>query len=93
MVVKAEERDFVMQLTRRAPAIQTLQSLAQDFLDSRDMRERVEPAFDGWFKCVQTNGINELKSFAEGLLTDEPAVHAAFSASGVMSKPKGNATA
>ncbi len=66
-----------MELTRLAPVIQTLLSLAQDFLEM--LREGVEPAFDGWYKRVQTSGISELKSFAEGLLTDEAAVRAALS--------------
>lgn len=75
--LETQERDFVTELTRLAPAIQTLQTLAQDFLEM--MRNRVEPAFDGWYKRVQASGLAELKSFADGLLNDEAAVRAALS--------------
>jgi transposase len=70
------ECDFLMELTRLAPTIQTLQKLAQDFREM--LRKRVEPAFDCWYKRVQKSGVAELKSFAEGLLTDEAAVRAAL---------------
>lgn len=75
--LEPQERDFVAELTRLAPMIQTLQTLAQDFFEM--LRKRIEPAFDGWYKRVQQSGIAALKSFAEGLLTDEAAVRAALS--------------
>ena len=75
--LEPQERDFVAELTRLAPMIQTLQTLAQDFFEM--MRKRIEPAFDGWYQRVQQSGIAALKSFAEGLLTDEAAVRAAHS--------------
>jgi transposase len=74
--LEAPERNFVTELTRLAPALQTLQTLAQDFLEM--LRNRVEPAFDGWYQRVEASGLRELKSFAEGLLTDETAVRAAL---------------
>lgn len=39
----------------------------------------MEPAFGDWYKRVQSSGSAELKSFADGLLTDEAAVRAALS--------------
>jgi transposase len=75
--LKEQERAFISELTRLAPALQTAQTLARDFLEM--MRKRVEPAFDDWYKRVQSSGSAELKSFAEGLLTDEAAVRAALS--------------
>jgi transposase len=75
--LEEQERTFVSELTRLAPTLQTVQTLAQDFLEM--MRKRVEPAFDDWYKRVQASGSAELKSFADGLLTDEAAVRAALS--------------
>jgi transposase len=75
--LEEQERAFVSELTRLAPTLQTVQTLAQDFLEM--MRKRVDPAFDDWYKRVQACGSTELKSFAEGLLTDEAAVRAALS--------------
>jgi transposase len=75
--LEEQERTFVSELTRLAPTLQTMQTLAQDFLEM--MRKRVEPAFDDWYKRVQASGSAELKSFADGLLTDEAAVRAALS--------------
>lgn len=75
--LEPEERDFVTELTRLAPVLGALQSLAQEFLEM--LRKRVEPAFDAWYKRVQASGLTELKCFAAGLLTDEAAVRAALS--------------
>src|SRR5262249_46610646 len=75
--LEEQERTFIGELTRLAPTLQPVRTLAQDFLEM--MRKRVEPAFDDWYKRVQSSGSAELKSFAEGLLTDEAAVRAALS--------------
>jgi transposase len=75
--LETPERDFVTELKHLAPKMQTLQTLAQDFLEL--LRKRIEPAFDDWYKRVQESGMAELKSFADGLLMDEAAVRAALS--------------
>jgi transposase len=75
--LEEQEHAFVSELTRLAPTLQTVQTLALEFLEM--MRKRVEPAFDDWYKRVQSSGSAELKSFAEGLLADEAAVRAALS--------------
>jgi transposase len=75
--LEEQERAFISELTRLAPTLQTVQALAQDFLEM--MRKRIEPAFDDWYNRVQSSGSTELKRLAEGLLTDEAAVRAALS--------------
>lgn len=65
-----------MELGRVSPAIAQGQKLVQEFralLQTRD-----EASFERWRAKVAKSDLNELQSFARGLLKDEAAVRAAF---------------
>jgi transposase len=74
--LEKQERAFVEALTRLSPEIQTLQELTQDFRHL--VKQRQEPGFDQWRERVARSELEELKRFAEGLMSDEAAVREAL---------------
>jgi transposase len=63
-------------LTRLSPEIQTLRELTQEFRQL--VKRRQEAGFDQWREKVARSELGELKSFTEGLMSDEAAVREAL---------------
>jgi transposase len=71
-----EQQDFCVELGQVSPAIAQGQKLVQEFRSL--LRARDETGFDRWHEKVMKSELQELQSFAQGLLKDEAAVRAAF---------------
>jgi transposase len=74
--LEKQEREYVEALTRISPEIKTLQELTKEF--QQLVKRRQEPGLDQWRERVARSGLGELKSFAEGLMSDEAAVREAL---------------
>lgn len=71
-----QEKEYVQALTRLDPEIEMMQQLAKEFRQL--VKDRHEPEFDQWRETVGQSGLDELKSFAKGLMSDEAAVREAL---------------
>jgi transposase len=74
--LEKQEREYVDALTRLSSEIQTVRELTKEF--QQLVKQRQEAAFDQWRERVAQSGLSELKSFAEGLMSDEAAVREAL---------------
>ena len=74
--LEKQEREYVEALTKLSPEIQTVRELTKEF--RRLVKQRHEPGLDQWRERVGRSGLSELKSFAEGLMSDEGAVREAL---------------
>lgn len=74
--LEKQEREYVEVLTRLSPEIQTLRELTQEFRQL--VKRRQEAGFDQWREKVARSELGELKSFTEGLMSDEAAVREAL---------------
>ena len=74
--LEKQEREYVETLTRISPEIKTLRELTEEF--QQLVKRRREPVLDQWRERVARSGLSELKSFAEGLMSDEAAVREAL---------------
>jgi transposase len=81
MLLKPEELDekeqkMIDNLCRLSPEVKAAQELANSFI--KMVRERRAERLDGWIDQVVESRIPELKSFADSLKQDHPAVLAAL---------------
>jgi transposase len=74
--LEKQEREYVEALTRISPEIKTLRELTEEF--QQLVKRRRESVLDQWRERVARSGLSELKSFAEGLMSDEAAVREAL---------------
>ena len=74
--LEKQEREYVEALTRLSPEIQTARELTKEF--QQIVKQRQEVSLDQWRERVAQSGLGELKSFAEGLMSDEAAVREAL---------------
>jgi transposase len=74
--LEKQEREYVEALTRISPEIKTLRKLTEEF--QQLVKRRRESVLDQWRERVARSGLSELKSFAEGLMSDEAAVREAL---------------
>jgi transposase len=58
------------------PMIEGVYSLVQDFL--KMIRQRVVAMLDPWLNAYQQSGVNNLKTFAEGIRKDYDSIRAAL---------------
>jgi transposase len=71
-----KERKVIDNLYRLSPEVKAAQELANSFMAM--IRERRVERLDGWIGQVMESRIPELKSFADSLKQDHPAVVAAL---------------
>jgi transposase len=74
---KEWERTYLARLCEVSPQVGALQRLGLDF--QQMVKERRLDQFDAWLKRVAASGIEELQSWADGLLADGGAVRNALS--------------
>ena len=75
--LEAHERDFRDRLLESNTALRTATKLACQFREI--VRQQKADAWDEWLaQATAPEAVKELKSFAEGLKKDEPAVRAAL---------------
>jgi transposase len=74
--LEEKERKMIDHLCRLSPEVKAAQELASSFIAM--IRERRAERFDGWIGQVVESHIPELKSFADSLKQDQPAVVAAL---------------
>jgi transposase len=74
--LEEKERKMIDHLCRSSPEVKAAQELAISFIAM--IRERRAERFDGWIGRVVESRIPELKSFADSLKQDQPAVVAAL---------------
>lgn len=71
------QRGFVDTLVGLVPEVEESRTLAQEFVSL--VKERKCAAFSAWLEKAAACSVPEFRSFAKGLVTDEPAVLAALS--------------
>ena len=74
--LEKQEKEYVQALTQLDPEIETLRRLTQEFRQL--VKERREPTFNRWREEVGRSELGELKSFAQGLMSDEAAMREAL---------------
>jgi len=74
---KKWERTYLAKLCKVSPQVGVIQRLGLDF--QQMVKERRADLFDDWLKRVEASGIEDLQSWADGLLADEVAVRNALS--------------
>ena len=74
---KGWERMYLAKLCKVSPQVGVLQQLGRSFQSL--LKERRADLFDDWLKRVAASWIEELQSWADGLLADEGAVRNALS--------------
>lgn len=74
--LETKEQEMIERLCRLSPEVKAAQELALSFLEM--VRERRAERFDDWISQVIDSRLPELKSFADSLKQDRPAVMAAL---------------